>query len=64
MCVNFDWLKLNKTITHFLLIPHVVNNYSESGDEPLPALTWQEDVGVLTHIIMNFIIDLINPKTT
>lgn len=46
-----------------MLIPHVVNNYSESGDEPLPALTWQE-VGVLTDIIMNFIIDSINPKTT
>lgn len=47
-----------------MLIPHVVNNYRESGDEPLPALTWQEEVGVLTDIIMNFIIDSINPKMT
>lgn len=58
-------IEINETITHFLsmLIPHVVKNYSESGDEPHPALTWQEEVGVLTHIIMNFIIDAINPKT-
>lgn len=46
-----------------MLIPHVVNNYSESDNEPLPALTWQEEVGVVTDIIMNFISDSINPKT-